>query len=270
MGDMMARSLIEAVRTFFDTRRRPRPREHAGEAHSSSPAAPMDEARTAYLDAVTWEERRLFFVERAVVARRTRQSAATARASTRASSSAAPRLIRSGAVKKALVRADRRLPRPRARARRLPRRRQLRRAREASATPPGAAGLRRGARVPRVDVLPLRPEGAPRCGAWRRSYELDPTNEAVKTALKEYGRRAKQTADSQVPARREDAARENHDLPRPHPRASRSSTTPSSRRAATRRSSRTSSRSSSRWAGRSPRRPSRPRGMTGVHALSRP
>jgi tetratricopeptide (TPR) repeat protein len=65
MGDMMARSLIEAVRMFYDSEGGLDPSGMRAKL-SNLVGSPMEEARTAYLDAVSWEERRLTWVERAV------------------------------------------------------------------------------------------------------------------------------------------------------------------------------------------------------------
>ncbi len=65
MGDMMARSLVEAVRMFYESDGGLDPSGMRAKL-ANLVGAPMEEARTAYLDAITWEERRLFFVEKAV------------------------------------------------------------------------------------------------------------------------------------------------------------------------------------------------------------
>jgi hypothetical protein len=66
MGDMMARALVEAVRQFYDTEGGVDPDQMKGKLRNMV-GGPMEEARLSYLDAVTWEERRLFFIERAIV-----------------------------------------------------------------------------------------------------------------------------------------------------------------------------------------------------------
>ncbi len=65
MGDMMARSLVEAVRMFYESGGGIDPSSMRSKLVNLM-GSPMEEARTAYLDAVTWEERRLFFIEKAV------------------------------------------------------------------------------------------------------------------------------------------------------------------------------------------------------------
>ena len=64
VGDMMARSLMDLVRTFYDTEGGLNP-ETMKVQLKKLVGGPMEEARSSYLEAVTWEERRLFFVERA-------------------------------------------------------------------------------------------------------------------------------------------------------------------------------------------------------------
>ncbi len=65
MGDMMARSIVQAVQQFYDTEGGVDP----GQMKTKLKAlvgAPMEDARSSYLDAVNWEERRLFFIEKAI------------------------------------------------------------------------------------------------------------------------------------------------------------------------------------------------------------
>ena len=190
VGDMMARSLMEAVRTFYDTDGGLDPETMKAKLKKLV-GAPMDEARTAYLDAITWEDRRLFFIERAIV-------------QADAASSPIPgiepglvkrraTLIRSGAVKKAL-----------------------------SAQVDGYRDLALGlvayldgdnfGALERVrnsaQALPdfavahaflgsmyfLFDQKEPAVAAWRRALQLDPENKAVAEALKEHGRAKRQTA----------------------------------------------------------------------------
>jgi tetratricopeptide (TPR) repeat protein len=64
-GDMMARALAETIRKFYDTEGGLDPSAMKAKLRSMV-GAPLDEARASYLEAVSLEERRLFFVERAL------------------------------------------------------------------------------------------------------------------------------------------------------------------------------------------------------------
>jgi tetratricopeptide (TPR) repeat protein len=184
-GDMMARSLVESVRMFFDTEGGLDPEAMRGKLVALT-GAPMEEARTAYLDAVTWEERRLFFVERAIAQAEAEHASLPgvdpALVQRRA------RAIRSGAVKKAL-------------AAQIDGYRDLALGLVAYVDGDNFRALEkvRGA----VTALPdfavahaflgsmyfLFDQKEAAVKAWRRSYELDPTNEAVRAAIQEYGRK---------------------------------------------------------------------------------
>jgi len=190
MGDMMARSIVEAVRMYYDNDGGLDP-EGMRAKLAALTGGPMDEAREAYLEAVVWEERRLFFVERAIaqsdaegvlipgvdpglVARRARA-------------------IRSGAVKKALgakVDGYRDLALGLVAYLDGDNFRALERVRNAAAALPDFAVAH--AFLGSMYFLFDQKEAA--VTAWRRSYELDPSNEAVKQALLEYGKKAKKPA----------------------------------------------------------------------------
>jgi tetratricopeptide (TPR) repeat protein len=185
MGDMMARSLMEAVRMYFDTDGGLEPEAMRAKLQALT-GAPMEEARTAYLDALTWEERRLFFVERALAAADAEHAAIpgidVALVTRRA------KAIRSGAVKKALLA---QLDGYRDLALGLvayldgDNFKALERVRSAATTLPDFAVAH--AFLGSMYFLFDQKEAAVK--AWRRSYALDPTNEAVRAALQEYGRK---------------------------------------------------------------------------------
>jgi Flp pilus assembly protein TadD len=155
--------------------------------------APMEEARTAYLDAVTWEERRIFFVERAITMAEGEHTAIpgidTALVLKRA------RAIRAGAVKKALLA---QIDGYRDLALGLvayldgDNFTALQNVRNAASALPDFAVAH--AFLGSMYFLFDQKDAAVK--AWRRSYELDPTNEAVRTALQEYGRKEKKPAAS--------------------------------------------------------------------------
>jgi tetratricopeptide (TPR) repeat protein len=185
MGDMMARSLVEAVRMYFDTEGGLDPDSMRAKLQSLT-GAPMEEARTAYLDAVTWEERRLFFVERAIAQADAERAAIPGVDATLVIRRA--KAIRSGAVKKALLA---QLDGYRDLALGLvayldgDNFKALERVRSAASALPDFAVAH--AFLGSMYFLFDQKDAAVR--AWRRSYELDPTNEAVKAALQEYGRK---------------------------------------------------------------------------------
>ncbi len=187
MGDMMARSLVEAVRMYFDTEGGLDPESMRAKLQSLT-GAPMEEARAAYLDAVTWEERRIFFVERGI-AEAERQNAAIPGIDATLVARRA-KAIRNGAVKKALLA---QIDGYRDLALGLvayldgDNFKALERVRSASSALPDFAVVH--AFLGSMYFLFDQKEAAVR--AWRRSYELDPTNAAVRTALQEYGRKEK-------------------------------------------------------------------------------
>jgi tetratricopeptide (TPR) repeat protein len=193
MGDMMARALIEAVRMFFDSDGGLDP-EGMKAKLTGLTGGPMEDARTSYLEAVTWEERRLFFVERAVVQAQAERASlpgvdpvlVTRRA----------QAIRSGAVKKAVaaqVDGYRDLALGLVAYLDGDNFRALEKVRTAAVALPDFAVAH--AFLGSIYFLFDQKDAAVK--AWRRSYELDPTNETVKTALMEYGRnKGKQAADN--------------------------------------------------------------------------
>jgi tetratricopeptide (TPR) repeat protein len=193
MGDMMARSLVEAVRMYFDTEGGLDPEAMRAKLQSLT-GAPMEEARTAYLDAVTWEERRLFFVERAIAqadAERTAIPGIDANLVIRRG-----KAIRSGAVKKALLA---QIDGYRDLALGLvayldgDNFKALERVRSAAAALPDFAVAH--AFLGSMYFLFDQKDAAVK--EWRRAYELDPTNEAVRAALQEYGRKERKQPSSQ-------------------------------------------------------------------------
>jgi tetratricopeptide (TPR) repeat protein len=190
MGDMMARSLVEAVRMYFDTEGGLDPDAMRAKLQALT-GAPMEEARTAYLDAVTWEERRLFFVERAIAdAERDRSSIPGIDA---ALVGRRAKAIRNGAVKKALlgqIDGYRDLALGLVAYLDGDNFKALERVRSAASALPDFAVAH--AFLGSMYFLFDQKEAAVR--AWRRSYELDSTNEAVRAALQEYGRREKKPA----------------------------------------------------------------------------
>ncbi len=199
MGDMMARALVAAVRTYFDTEGSLDPVSMRAKLVQLT-GAPMDEARTAYFDAVSWEERRLFFVERALAA---------AEAERLDLPGVEPELvrrrakaIRSGVLKKALAaQMDGYSDLARGLVAYLDgdNFKALEKVRNASAALPDFAVAH--AFLGSMYFLFDQKEAAVR--EWRRSYELDPTNEAVKQALHEYGRRGKQAQQKRPRAERD-------------------------------------------------------------------
>jgi len=188
VGDMMARAIVDAVRTYFDTQGGVDPEGMRAKLVGLT-GAPMEDARSAYFGAVTWEERRLFFVERAI---------AMAEAGRASLPGVDPELvrrrakaIRSGALKKALaVRMSgysdlalglvAYLDGDNFKA--------LEKVRSAAGALPDFAVAH--AFLGSMYFLFDQKEAA--VGAWRRAHELDPSNEAVKQALEEYGRQGKQ------------------------------------------------------------------------------
>lgn len=190
-GDMMARSLVETVRMFYENDGGLDPDGMRTKLLALT-GAPMDEARDAYLDAVSWEERRLFFVEKAVAeAERAGEllpGVDPALVARRAQA------IRSGAVKKALaakVDAYRDLANGLVAYLDGDNFRALERVRKAAGALPEFAVAH--AFLGSMYFLFDQKEAA--VTAWRRSYELDPTNEAVKQALLEYGRKTRKAPE---------------------------------------------------------------------------
>ena len=192
MGDMMARALVEAVRMYFDTDGGLDPDSMRAKLQSLT-GAPMEEARTSYLDAVTWEERRLFFIERAI--RDAERASAPIPGIDPALVSRRASAIRSGAVKKALLA---QIDGYRDLALGLvayldgDNFQALERVRNSAAALPDFAVAH--AFLGSMYFLFDQKDAAVR--AWRRSYELDPTNEAVRVALQEYGRKERKQPQS--------------------------------------------------------------------------
>ncbi len=191
MGDMMARSLVETVRMFYENDGGLDPDGMRTKLLALT-GAPMDEARDAYLDAVSWEERRLFFVEKAVAeaekAGEILPGVDPALVARRAQA------IRSGAVKKALaakVDGYRDLANGLVAYLDGDNFRALERVRKAAGALPEFAVAH--AFLGSMYFLFDQKEAA--VTAWRRSYELDPTNEAVKQALLEYGRKTRRAPE---------------------------------------------------------------------------
>jgi len=198
MGDMMARSLVESVRMFFDTEGGLDPEAMRGKLVALT-GAPMEEARTAYLDAVTWEERRLFFVERAIAQAEAEHASLPgvdpALVQRRA------RAIRSGAVKKALaaqIDGYRDLALGLVAYGDGDNFRALEKVRSAVTALPDFAVAH--AFLGSMYFLFDQKEAAVK--AWRRSYELDPTNEAVRAAIQEYGRKERKQPPPSQPQKR--------------------------------------------------------------------
>jgi tetratricopeptide (TPR) repeat protein len=187
MGDMMARSLVEAVRQFYETEGGVDPDAMKAKLRNMV-AGPMDEARQSYLDAVTWEERRLFFVERALgIAKDDGIPGVDAGLVARRLAA-----IRSGAMKKAVTA-------------QIDGYRDLALGLIAYLDGDNFGALQkvRGA----AEALPefavahaflgsiyfLFDQKDAAVVSWRRAYQLDPTNQAVAEALKEHGRPKRQS-----------------------------------------------------------------------------
>ncbi len=193
LGDMMARSLMDLVRTFYDTEGGLNPESMKAQLKKLV-GGPMEEAREAYLSAVTWEERRLFFVERAAAEAEGLGSPIPGVERPLVDRRAAA--IRSGAVKKAL-------------AMKLDGYRDLALGLVAYLDGDNFGALERvrGAAQALPDfavahaflgsIYFLFDQKEPAVTAWRRALELDPNNKAVAEALKEHGR--KQRRQSQTP-----------------------------------------------------------------------
>ena len=184
MGDMMARSLVEAVRMFYDSGGGIDPQAMRGKLANLT-GAPMEDARSSYLDAVTWEERRLFFVEKAI------QQADLEKAVIPGVDPdlIARRLagIRNGAVKQALLKqidAYRDLALGLVNYLDGDNFGALQKVRSSAAALPDFAVAH--AFLGSLYFLFDQKDAAVR--AWRRAYELDPTNTAVRDALLEHGR----------------------------------------------------------------------------------
>jgi len=189
LGDMMARSLVEAVRTFYDTDGGLDPESMKAKLKKLV-GAPMDEARTAYLDAITWEERRLFFVERAVAMAEAESSPLPG--IDRALITRRSAAIRSGAVKKALgvrIEGYRDLALGLVAYLDGDNFGALQRVRSAAQALPDFAV----AHAFLGSIYFLFDQKDPAIAAWRRALELDPTNKAVADALKEHARPKRQT-----------------------------------------------------------------------------
>lgn len=187
LGDMMARSLVEAVRMFYDTAGGVDPQAMRGKLQNLT-GAPMEDARTSYLDAVTWEERRLFFVEKAI-----RQADAERTAIPGVDPDLVTRriaAIRSGAVKQVL---QKQIDGYRDLALGLVNYLDgdnfgaLQKVRSSAAALPDFAVAH--AFLGSLYFLFDQKDAAVR--SWRRAYDLDPTNTAVRDALMEHGREKK-------------------------------------------------------------------------------
>jgi hypothetical protein len=162
MGDMMARALVEAVRQFYDTEGGVDPEGMKAKLRNMI-GGPMEEARLSYLDAVTWEERRLFFIERAILEADAQKvplpGVDPGLVARRA------KAMRSGAMKKAVL-----------------------------AKVDGYRDLALGlvhAFLGSIYFLFDQKEAA--VVSWRKAFALDPTNQAVAEALKEHGRPKRQS-----------------------------------------------------------------------------
>lgn len=192
MGDMMARALVEAVRMYFETEGGLDPDAMRAKLVNLT-GSPMEEARTAYLDAVTWEERRLFFIERGLELAAQENAALPGVDADLVTKRL--RAIRSGAVRKALaaqIEGYRDLALGLVAYLDGDNFRALERVRNAASALPDFAVAH--AFLGSMYFLFDQKEAAVQ--SWRRSYELDPTNESVKAALTEYGRRGKKQAAS--------------------------------------------------------------------------
>jgi tetratricopeptide (TPR) repeat protein len=192
VGDMMARAIVEAVRMYFDTEGGLDPEAMRAKLLNLT-GAPMEEARTAYMDAVTWEERRLFFIERAIAVAAAEKATIPGVDADLVTRRAAA--IRSGAVKKALaIQLDgyRDLGLGLVAYLDGDNFKALERVRSAATALPDFAVAH--AFLGSMYFLFDQKDAA--VTAWRRSYELDPTNESVKAALTEYGRKGKKQPET--------------------------------------------------------------------------
>ncbi len=189
MGDMMARSLVEAVRQFYDSEGGLDPDGMKAKLRNMI-GGPMDEARQSYLDAITWEERRLFFVEKAIAQADAEKIALPGVDAALVARRA--KAIHSGAMKKALYA---QLDGYRDLATGLVAYLEgdnfgaLQRVRNAAEALPDFAVAH--AFLGSIYFLFDQREAA--IAAWRRAYQLDPTNKAVADALKEHGRPKRQS-----------------------------------------------------------------------------
>jgi tetratricopeptide (TPR) repeat protein len=183
-GDMMARALRETVRQFYETEGGLNPEGMKAKLRSMV-AGPMEEARQSYLDAITWEDRRLFFVEKALAQADAAGVALPGVDGTLVARRA--RAIRSGAAKKALevqMNGYRDLALGLVAYLDGDNFGALERVRAATQALPDFAVAH--AFLGSIYFLFDQKDAA--LTAWRRAYELDPTNQAVADALKEYGR----------------------------------------------------------------------------------
>jgi hypothetical protein len=189
MGDMMARALVEAVRQFYDTEGGVDPEGMKAKLRNMV-GGPMEEARASYLDAVTWEERRLFFIEKAV---------ADAESQKVPLPGVDPGLVarrvkamRSGAMKKAvLAKVDgyRDLALGLVNYLEGDNFGALEKVRSAAHALPDFAVAH--AFLGSIYFLFDQKEAA--VVSWRKAFALDPTNQAVAEALKEHGRPKRQS-----------------------------------------------------------------------------
>lgn len=188
VGDMMARSLVDVVQKFYDSDGGVEPAAMKAKLKSMVGGS-LDEARTAYLDAVTWEERRLFFVEKAV---------SEAQAAAVAIPGVLPELVRAraAAIRSGRVKA--------AVAAQMDGYGDLVKGLIAYLDGDNFGALDRVGRAARAlpdfavahaflgSLYFLFDQREAAVRSWRRAYELDPGNRAVAEALKEHGRPKRQ------------------------------------------------------------------------------
>jgi tetratricopeptide (TPR) repeat protein len=189
MGDMMARALVEAVRQFYDTEGGVDPEAMKGKLRNMV-GGPMEEARQSYLDAVSWEERRLFFIERAL--RDAQAQSASLPGVDPGLVARRSAAIRSGAMKRAVLE---KVDGYRDLALGLVNYLEgdnfgaLEKVRHAAQALPDFAVAH--AFLGSIYFLFDQKEAA--VASWRRAFQLDPTNQAVAEALKEHGRPKRQS-----------------------------------------------------------------------------
>jgi hypothetical protein len=188
MGDMMARSIVQAVQQFYDTEGGVDPTAMKAKLKALV-GAPMEDARTSYLDAVNWEERRLFFIEKAISQAAAENTGIPGIDADLVARRAAA--IRSGRVKQEVgVQMDgyRDLTLGLVAYLEGDNFGALERVRNAARALPDFAVAH--AFLGSIYFLFDQKEAA--VVSWRRAYQLDPTNKAVADALKEHDRPKKQ------------------------------------------------------------------------------
>jgi hypothetical protein len=188
MGDMMARSIVQAVQQFYDTEGGVDPTAMKAKLKALV-GAPMEDARTSYLDAVNWEERRLFFIEKAIAQAAAENTGIPGIDADLVSRRAAA--IRSGRVKQEVgVQMDgyRDLTLGLVAYLEGDNFGALERVRNAAKALPDFAVAH--AFLGSIYFLFDQKEAA--VHSWRRAYQLDPTNKGVAEALKEHDRPKKQ------------------------------------------------------------------------------